>query len=144
MGAFQSSQGVWHYWWVFRVDFKGHIKTKHSSNSSVIKCFECLYDAESFENFKIHAKQHYITEKEVQHEKCNVCCKVFKNKLVLGRHIESVHKEECDVCSQNFKNKLELRKHVENVHIFEGYESTIENLGINKKPEIMPRIKQKI
>lgn len=61
------------------IDFKAHIKTKHSSNSSVIKCFECQYEAESLENFKIHAKQHYSTDKEVQHEKCNVCCKVFKN-----------------------------------------------------------------
>lgn len=64
--------------------------------------------------------------------------------MELRRHIESVHKEECDVCSKVFKNKLELKKHVENVHIFEGDESTLENLGIIQKPEIMPRIKQKI
>ena len=62
------------------IDFKGHIKTKHSRNSYVIKCFECQYEAESLENLKIHAKQHYSTDKEVQHEKCNVGCKVFKNK----------------------------------------------------------------
>ena len=37
-----------------------------------------------------------------------------------------------------------MKKHVENVHIFEGDESTIENLGIIQKPKMMPRIKQKI
>ena len=126
------------------IDFKGHIKTKHSSNSSIIKCFECQYEAERLENFKTHAKQHYSTDKDVKHEKCNVCYKVFKNKLELGRHMESVHKEECDVCSKVFKNKIELKKHVENIHIFEEDESTIENLGIIHKPEIMPRIKQHI
>ena len=92
------------------IDFKGHIKTKHSSNSSIIKCFECQYEAESLENFKTHAKQHYSTDKEVKHEKCNVCYKVFKNKLELGRHMESVHKEECEVLIKNFQEQNRIKE----------------------------------
>ena len=43
-------------------DFKAHIKLKHSSliKTSSIKCFECEYEADNLEKFKIHSKVHYI------------------------------------------------------------------------------------
>ena len=126
------------------IDFKAHLKLKHYSNSSAIKCFECQYEAENIADFKVHVKQHYSNNKEVQHEKCNLCSKVFRNKAELKLHIESVHHKECDICSKKLRNQLELRKHVDSVHVFEGDESSLEDLRIVQKPEIMSRIKQNI
>ena len=37
-----------------------------------------------------------------------------------------------------------MKTHTENVHVFEEYETTLEDLGIPQKPEILPRIKQNI
>ena len=60
--------------------FKAHLKSKHHSSSSVIKCFECQFEAENLADFKVHVKQHISNDKEVLHEKCHFCSEVFRNK----------------------------------------------------------------
>ena len=99
------------------IDFKAHLKSKHHSNCSGIECFKCQFEAENLADFKMHAKQHISNGNEVQHETCNVCSKVFRNKAVLTMHIRSVHNKDCELCSKVFRNQLELRKHVDNVSI---------------------------
>ena len=37
-----------------------------------------------------------------------------------------------------------MKKHTDNVHVFEENNLTLEDIGVTKIPEIMPRIKQKI
>ena len=99
------------------IDFKAHLKSKHHSNCSGIECFKCQFEAENLEDFKMHAKQHISNGNEVQHEMCNVCSEVFRNKAVLTMHIRSVHNEDCELCLKVFRNQLELMKHVDNVSI---------------------------
>ena len=65
---------------------KGHIKSEHLSQTkkqSVIKCFDCEFEADSFQNFKIHIKEHHSKDKKVDDEKFNLCPEVFTSKLEL-------------------------------------------------------------
>ena len=71
----------------------------------------------------MHIESGHSNDKEVQHEHCNDCPKVVRNKAEFNMHIESVHSndkevqhEKCNDGSKVFRNKAKLKMHIEIVH----------------------------
>ena len=91
--------------------FIEHIRTTHKKNNDIdfnAKCETCG---------KVFTKSKKVFEKHLKsHEQrldCELCGKIFRNKLVLKRHIRHVHEKLkphiCDVCGKAFTEKTWLR-----------------------------------
>ena len=65
---------------------------------------------------------HITAEHKAIRYDCEICCKQFKRKGSLSRHLAGVHGQgelevyKCDVCSKEFKQKSHLKTHLKNLH----------------------------
>ena len=69
---------------------------------------------------------HITAEHKAIRYDCEICCKQFKRKGSLSRHLAGVHGQgelevyKCDVCSKEFKQKSHLKTHLKNLHGIES------------------------
>ena len=65
---------------------------------------------------------HITAEHKAIRYDCEICCKQFKRKGSLSRHLAGVHGQgdlevyKCDICSKEFKQKSHLKTHMKNLH----------------------------
>ena len=76
-------------------------------------------------NSKNEAKTRFNSQSEsnsnaMKSYECIVCSNCFSNKVLLRRHISSVHEKkkplECKICDTSFSQKHHLNRHVSSVH----------------------------
>ena len=88
---------------------------------------------ESSETKQFDRRKEPITEAHV----CEFCDKAFKEKDLLKRHIEQVHKGtnrvDCDECNKTFSFSGDLKKHVKNVHQGESIDCVCKHCGKSYK-----------
>ena len=74
-------------------------------------------------NFKNEAKTRLKSESHFSGKKsfeCIICSVCFSKKVLLKRHISSVHEKKkpfkCEICNTGFSRKLQLNAHISSVH----------------------------
>ena len=78
---------------------------------------------------------HITAEHKAIRYDCEICCKQFKRKGSLSRHLAGVHGQgdleiyKCDICSKEFKQKSHLKTHMKNLH---GIETPPARINFNQ------------
>lgn len=93
-----------------------HMKTHDLNRFKAMKCHRCDFATDIMSNFKQHQKFHKLQDDKFKIKnfiKCKKCPKVFKNEMLINRHMKTHLKDrQCDLCAR-YMSKQHLRSHMD-------------------------------
>ena len=95
-----------------------HVLTEHQNPDGLLKCNECDDTTSDYNSMLAHKLSKHNTDSSNITHKCQICQRVFANKIRLRKHIESVHekrKTNCPTCNKEV-GLHSLDNHIKNFH----------------------------